>query len=209
MVRLFSTNSETATPALFFAPAIFLILLVTTAVVSVGALGTYASFPRPSKSSTVNANLGLLLDWVEKTGRPTVMRAVVARAFGLDDRDFPVKERGFHESGEEFTHVFSVASSPGQEGGVFLALVNESDGQATVWRMSQSGILLATVIFADGVAQAVPNSRFESEFAAEFRYFLRKAQLGVSHAKSGKVAPGAQGNGRSQPPAVPNRSNWS
>ena len=188
-------------PNSFLTLVVVLISLLTLSVIAWGTFG-FSQVAAASRSPHANVNPPQLLEWVGKTGRPTVVRANIARAFGLADHDIPVKERGFHVSGEQFTHVCSVGSGAGYEGLLFLASVDESDGRAKVWRMSQNGRLLATVTFDGVVAEAVLNSRFASEFAAELDYFVRRGQFGVSPSSPAPPAPqkGTQSHGVVRPP---------
>jgi len=192
VVRLVPTNSEGGEPNPFLALVVVLILLLTLAVLASGTLG-FSLVAAAGRFAHANANPSHLLEWIGQTGRPTIIRANIARAFGLGDHDIPVKERGFNVSGEQLTHVCAVGSGAGYEGLVFLASVDESDGHAKVWQMSQNGALLATATFSGVVAKPVPNSHFMSEFAAELDYFIHRAQFGVFRSSVAPAVPETEG----------------
>lgn len=185
MVRLVPTNSEVGAPDPFLALVVVLISLLTLAVIAWGTLGSFSQVAAASRSAGADANPSLLLEWIDQTGRPTVIRANIARAFGLADQDIPVKERGFNVSEEQFTHVCSIGFGAGYEGLVFLASVDESNGSATVWRTDKNGVLLATVTFDDGAVENVPNWRFAAQFGSELDHFLKRARSAKFRADSG------------------------
>ena len=82
-------------------------------------------------------------------------------------KDLPVRERGFRHEGERLTHVCSVSSVPGYADLLFFAQVDESNGDATVWRTSPEGVLASTIRLTGGVVERVPNEGFKSEFDTE------------------------------------------
>ena len=117
------------------------------------------------------------------------MRAHIAEQFGLPASDIPVFERGFRVKGEQLTHVCSIGRLPSLDHLLFLASVNESNGNAIVWRTGRNGNLLATVEFRDGIAHSVPNSKFETKFSKEVDYFLAKAVGSPSNVAPSPSAP--------------------
>ena len=88
-----------------------------------------------------------------------------------------MRERGFRHEGERLTHVCSVSSVPGYADLLFFAQVDESNGDATVWRTSFDGVLASTVRFTGGVVERVPNEGFKSDFEAEKYVFLTKMRM--------------------------------
>jgi hypothetical protein len=111
-------------------------------------------------------------DWVQRTGKPTVIRSHIVRAIGWPDADVPVRERGFKTVGEVLTHVCAAPDSASSDD-LFLALTDERDGSATVWHTSTGGELKMTVRFINGVASAVTGPEFNMQFSAEKTYFLQ------------------------------------
>jgi hypothetical protein len=138
------------------------------------AASTIRSSRLPDSTPTSKASLASLAEWLDTTGTPTVMRAPVAEALGFANADLPVRERGFRGKGEQLTHVGSVIAIPGYNDVVFFALVDESTGNATVWRAHRSGDLVASVIFVNGEATTNPDQQTREPFIAEKDYLLRQ-----------------------------------
>ena len=95
------------------------------------------------------------------------MRARILEALDLPAKDMPVRKRGFRHAGERLTHVCSVSSVPRYADLLCFAQLDESNGDATVWRPSFDGVLVCTVRFTGGVVERVPNEGFKSGFDTE------------------------------------------
>jgi hypothetical protein len=115
-----------------------------------------------------------LADWLRRTGKESVVRGPILKAMDLPANDMPVRERGFRHEGGRLTHVCSVSLVPGYADFLLFAQVDESNGDATVWRTSFEGVLVSTVRFADGVVERVPNEECKSGFDAEKVIFTTK-----------------------------------
>lgn len=124
-----------------------------------------------------HTSLSQVGEWIDQTGKPTVIRGVVAEALGFPNVDIPVRERGFRTANEQFTHVCSTAELLGFEDLVFLASVDEATGDALVWRATRKGDLISTARFADGVAKPVRNDAAQTAFVAEKEYFVRQMRI--------------------------------
>jgi len=173
MVRL-SPDSETSRPDPIVLPAIVVLTFIVISLVWIAKVG--ASLEGTHNYAHLGPGISPVLQWITKTGKPTVVRASVAEGFGLANTDIPVKERGFRAEGEKLTHVCAVAANSALEGLVFFSTVDEADGSATVWQTNKDGTLLATVVFDGGIVEKIPNSRFNTEFRSEIDYFLKKAR---------------------------------
>lgn len=112
-----------------------------------------------------------VVEWVERTGKETVLRAVVVRAMHLPDTDLAVRERGLRIEGEHITHVCAVPRATQYAGTVFFAITDEHDGSAVVWQASTRGDLLATVHFAGGVALRENGVESQTTLAKEIAFF--------------------------------------
>lgn len=132
--------------------------------------GAVASLP-PSGHSAPEQELARVVEWVLRTGVPTVVRANITRPAGLGDSDVAVRERGFFVQGRQYTDVMAVATELRDV--VILARVDESDGSATAWRTSRSGKLEATVSFMPPAEPTLiePSAIQNAEFEALKRYF--------------------------------------
>ena len=127
-----------------------------------------------------------LADWLQRTGKESVVRARILEAMDLPAKDMPVRERGFRHEGERLTHVCSVSSVPRYADLLFFAQVNESNGDATVWRTSFDGVLVSTVRFTGGVVERVPNEQFKSGFDTEKLIFTTRMRLDQRDQKQGQ-----------------------
>jgi hypothetical protein len=140
--------------------------------------------------SDLNTTLAHVFSWVSKTGVSTVVRAHVASACGLGQKDISVREKGFREKGERFTHVFAVVIEPSMSGNVFFAQIDEADGSGVTWYCSPWGQLISTILLHGGMtAISTDNRNLEFELAAEKRYFLRKfAQYDKNAVEHSRIA---------------------
>jgi hypothetical protein len=118
-----------------------------------------------------------LSDWLRQTGKPSIARSRILEAMNLPAGDMPLRERGFKHEGERITHVCAISAVPGYEGLIFLAQVDESNGDATIWRTGLDGVLVSTVRFTKGIAERVPNERFRSGFDGEKFIFLTRMRI--------------------------------
>ncbi len=135
------------------------------------------SSARAMPSAAFETSLAPVAEWVRQTGKSTVMRGPVLRALGFPENDVRVIERGFKGNEEQFTHVCSLSPAPGFEATVFLALVDENDGSALVWRASRSGELITSARFIDGEAVQTPNAETQVLFASEKMYHAKEMRL--------------------------------
>jgi len=149
--------------------AVAALLAIETVLFAFGWVAeTVIASPRlPGSAPTRQTSLASLAQWLDTSGTPTVIRAPVAKALGFANADLPVRERGFRDKSEQLTHVGSVIAVPGYQDVVFLALVNESTGDATVWRANSSGDLVSSVLFVNGEARTNPNQQTQGTFIAE------------------------------------------
>ena len=127
-----------------------------------------------------------LVDWLKRTGKESVVRAPILNALDLPAKDMPVRERGFRHEGERLTHVCSVSSVPGYADLLFFAQVDESNGDATVWRTNIEGVLASTIRFTGGVVERVPNEAFKSDFDEEKVIFTTRMRLDQRDQKQGQ-----------------------
>jgi hypothetical protein len=125
-------------------------------------------------STAFRTSLSQVGEWIDQTGKPTVIRGVVAEALGFPNADIRVRERGFRTTNEQFTHVCSTADLLGFENVVFLASVDEATGDALVWRATRKGDLISSARFAAGVAEPLRNDAARTAFLAEKAYFVRQ-----------------------------------
>ena len=129
-----------------------------------------------SNQSAQNTSFGSVVEWVLKTGSRTVIRARVVEAMGLPASDMPVRERGFRVYGERLTRVCAISIEPAHRDLVFLSLLDESTGDGTVWQTMREGRLIKTLRLHDGAVESISNQDAESEFEAQKKYFLAKAE---------------------------------
>ncbi|HEY1583700.1 MAG TPA: hypothetical protein VGF73_11440 [Chthoniobacterales bacterium] len=101
------------------------------------------------------------------------MRGPIAAAFGMGENDLSVRERGFRGDGERLTHVCSVADGP-TGAAIFLGLVDESTGDATIWRATGAGDLVSTVRFLGGQAMQATSAQPQTSFISEKDYMIRQ-----------------------------------
>ena len=156
--------------------AVAALLAIQTVLFALGwvAGAAIASSRLPESAPTSQASLESLAQWLDTSGTATVIRATVAKALGFTNADLPVRQRGFRGEGEQLTHVGSVIAIPGYSDVVFLALVDESTGDATVWRANRSGDLVFSVLFVNGEVRTNPNQPAQGTFIAEKDYLLRQ-----------------------------------
>lgn len=185
------------------------IVIVWTSIV--GTIGVLASLlissPALSVPSTSSrTSLMQVGEWIDQTGKVTVMRGSVAHALGFPDVDLRVRERGFRNTEERLTHVCSTSDLLGYEDMIFLASVDENTGDAVVWRATRSGHLIATARFTGGTARQSPNEEAQTAFTAEKEYLIRQMRaqaIRTSPARTPKPespSEPAQANARSKMP---------
>lgn len=119
-------------------------------------------------------SLSQVADWIDKTGKPTVIRGTIAKQLGFSTADLPVRERGFRKHDEKLTHVCSSIDLHGFEDTIFLALIDEATGDAVVWRATRDGNLVSAAQFKDGLAQPLPNEISLTAFIAEKDFFIKE-----------------------------------
>jgi hypothetical protein len=174
MVRFSSPDSDISRPDPVVLPAIAVLTFIVISIVWIAKVG--ASLEAIRNYAPSSAEFSWVLQWITKTGKPTVVRASVAKGFGLATADIPVVERGFRAEGERLTHVCAVGAGLAFEHLVFFSTVDETDGSATVWQSNNNGALISTVLFDGKIVEKVPNSRFNAEFRSELDYFKKKAR---------------------------------
>ncbi len=143
------------------------VLIATLATIVSGSVS------QPAQRQPLKA----LADWLQRTGKESVVRAPILEAMDLPAKDMPVRERGFRHEGERLTHVCSVSSVPRYADLLIFAQVDESTGDATVWRTSFEGVLTSTIRFTGGVVERVPNETLKSGFDAEKLIFTTRMRL--------------------------------
>jgi hypothetical protein len=145
-------------------------------VIGIVVLASTILCPRAysSREITFQRSLSQVGEWIDRSGKITVIRANIAEKLGLQNVDLRVHERGFRIRGEQFTHVCSTADLPGFQEIMFLALVDEATGDAVIWRATRTGDLVRTARFEDGLAKTVPNETEQTAFAVEKEYFLKR-----------------------------------
>src|ERR1051326_1473159 len=174
MVRFVPSN-EPLKPAVL--SQLLVILTAVIYIIICVALVLITSSGAALPTTAFKSSLDLLASWVNETGKPSVIRGPVVEALGLPPADLLVRERGFRGPAEQFTHVCSVSSEPRFEDVIFLALVDENDGSATVWRTTRVGQLTAAVSFVDGKATRTSNEATQTMFVSEKEYFLRQMRV--------------------------------
>ena len=178
--------------------------LFATAYISIaitlGLILPILAIPRmspPAGDSSGDPAISSLISWIRDTGKPSKIREMVAEQLGLPATDLAVIERGFRKEGERLTHVCStgVLRAPDL---LFVASVDETSGDAKVWRVSRKGDVVASAVFIDQVARRIQSSKTDMDFASEMSYFLGKASASpiktvakpsTSEAKSGSTSP--------------------
>ena len=105
------------------------------------------------------------------------MRGTIATILDLGHDDLPVRERGFRGEGEKLTHVCTTVTQSAKTIAVILALVDEDTGNATIWRATTNGELVASAKFVNGRATKIPNEEGQTLFVAEKEYILRQVRL--------------------------------
>jgi hypothetical protein len=148
------------------------------AVVVLGSIAFCAS-AYSSRQPAFSTSLSQVGEWVEQSGKSTVLRGNIAEKLGFWNIDLPVHERGFRITGEQLTHVCSTPDLPEFRDNVFLAQVDENTGDAVIWRAKRNGDLLMTAQFTGGLAKTVPNETEQTAFAAEREYFLKKMRADI------------------------------
>jgi len=127
-----------------------------------------------SRQAAFRTSLSQVGQWVDQSGKITVLRGNIAEILGFQGVDLRVHERGFRITGEQLTHVCSTTDLPGFEEIIFLALVDENTGDAVIWRGTRNGDLVMTARFVDGSPKTVPNDTGQVSFDAEKEFFLKK-----------------------------------
>ncbi len=158
---------------------VFLILVVTwiATILTVAWMGAAVIASPAHRTATVfNTSLSPVSAWLRQSGKATVMRGPIASALGFENKDLAVLERGFRRGNERLTHVSSVIAAPGYKDVIFLALVDENTGDATVWRATSAGDLVSSVRFSDGQVSKIPNEEAQALFLSEKRNQLRQVQ---------------------------------
>jgi hypothetical protein len=148
-----------------FGPVIGIVVLASALVCS----PAYSS-----RETAFHTSLSQVGEWIDRSGKITVLRASIAEKLGFQNVDLRVHERGFRIAGEQFTHVCSTTDLPGFEEIILLALVDEATGDAVIWRATRSGDVVRTARFEDGLAKTVPNETEQTPFAVEKEYFLKR-----------------------------------
>lgn len=170
----FKPHNEPLTPGFLLQLICLWSAFVLTLVCVGNAMVMESALPR---SLTVfEGSLSTLAEWINKTGQTTVIRGLVAHSLGFPAVDLPVRQRGFRGEQEKLTHVCSV-SQRGQNA-VFLALVDEDSGDATIWRTTVQGILVSAASFSDGEVQPIAIAAAESPFVTEKDYILKQMRIG-------------------------------
>ena len=91
--------------------------------------------------------------------------------------DMPGREKGFWHKGERLAHVCSVSEAPAHHELILFAQVDQSNGNAIVWKTDLEGKLESTVQFIDGAVARVPNEQFRPAFEAEKFIFLTRMRM--------------------------------
>ena len=169
----FTPQSEPLTPSflmqlvcLWSALALILVCIGTAMVIE-------SALPRPL--TVFERSLSTVAEWINKTGQTTVIRGPVARSLGFPAIDLPVRQREFRGVQEKFTHVCS-ASQRG-DNVVFLALIDEDTGDATIWRATFQGLLVSAAGFINGDAQPLAIAGAEPAFVAEKEYIVEQMRM--------------------------------
>lgn len=146
--------------------------------IAIGSLFTVlASSAYPLATTNGQSSLAPVATWVEATGKPTVIRGPVAETLGLGKTDVRVRERGFRVSGDPLTRVCSTVDAADSADIVLLALVEETTGDAFLWRATRQGELISSATFVSGIANKVDNQVAATAFVAQKDYFTRKMRL--------------------------------
>lgn len=130
--------------------------------------------------TALNTSLSQVADWIDKTGKPTVIRGTIAKQLGFSTADLRVRERGFRKHDEKLTHVCSSIDLRGFEDTICLALVDEATGEALIWRATRQGDLVSTARFKDGLAQHIANETTLATFVAEKEFFVKEMRTQAS-----------------------------
>jgi hypothetical protein len=123
------------------------------------------------------AALEELREWLQHTGKSSVLRAHIVDALNLPAHDMRVLERGFRHEGDRITHVCSVSAVAGLEDLLFFAQVEESTGNALIWRTNLTGGLVGTARFSNGVTERVSNDQYAALFNTEKTLFLTRMRM--------------------------------
>ncbi len=120
--------------------------------------------------------LGRLVDFVGAAGKPTVLNAPQAEAFGLAKSEIPMRALAFKPPGDDHLHIVLVGGSPGQ---VTVVLTHTTlDQVGPMWLTTPSGILLKTIYEDPKGIVVVKDRRFDADFEAQKRYLLSKVPSG-------------------------------
>ncbi len=173
MIRLQSVDEQPFSADTFPLFATGYITMCVILVLVLPILANPTTSP-PAGRLAGNPSISSLKSWVRATGKPSLIRGIVAEQLGLPAADLAVIERGFRKEGEQFTHVCSIGAAPLPEL-LFLASVDETSGDAKIWRVNTKGDVVATVLFSNQSARQIQNSSIDTEFRSEMAYFLAKA----------------------------------
>ncbi len=169
----FKPQSEPLTPG-FLMQLICLWSALALTLICVGsAMVMESALPRPL--TVLEGSLSTVAEWINKTGQTTVIRGPVAHSLGFPAIDLPVRQREFRGEQEKLTHVCSVSQRG--DNAVFLALVDENTGDATLWRTTVQGTLVSGARFSAGDAQPIAIEGAESAFATEKEYIVKQMHI--------------------------------
>jgi len=129
-----------------------------------------------TESFQTPGSLGRLVDFVAQVGKPTVLNAPAAQAFGLGESEVPMRGLAFKPPGDDHVHIVLVRASEGRSDIVLTHTTLDQVGP--MWLTSPSGLLLKTIYEDAKGVSVVTDGRFNSDFEAQKAYLLSRVPGG-------------------------------
>ena len=150
--------------------------LIAVLSLNVGAL--LAQNPSPTPSSSNQAELAKVEEWVLSQGIAESIAPELAAILGLGSDRLPVKLKAFRMS-DGLDLAFAVSTNPKQEGIVISALKTMADQMkvysvGTAWLTDRSGTLRQTIAVDASGAKVLPNSSRAAKFQVMKDFFVKK-----------------------------------
>ena len=153
---------------------------LVTAVMALIPVGLLAQNLAPTPSSSAQADLSKVEEWVLSQGTAESIAPELAAVLGLGSDRLPVKIKSFRTT-EGISLTFAVSTNPKQEGIVISALKTIADktkiySVGNAWLTDRSGILRQTIAVDASGAKILPNSSHAAKFEDIKAFFARKLQ---------------------------------
>lgn len=135
----------------------------------------------PTPSSSVQAELSKVEEWVLSEGTAESIAPELAAILGLGSDRLPVKLESFLTK-DGINLAFAVSTNPKQEGIVISALKTMTDKMeiysvGTAWLTDRSGTLRQTIAVDASGAKILPNNSRAAKFKDIKAFFAKKLQV--------------------------------